>query len=66
MQTWKLTPERHEDGKEDSGGVVEEVWSSGGAAGSAEMPEVAGPVTQRTHGEIETLVTHLQAEVGEK
>lgn len=31
------------------------------------MPEVTCSVTQRTHGEIETLVTHLQTEEeGEK
>lgn len=62
MQACQLTPQGHKDGEEDCGGVIEEVWRSGGATGSAEMPEVAGPVTQRTHGEIETLVTHLQTE----
>lgn len=60
-----LTPQRHEDGEEDGGGVVEEVRSSGGAAGGAEVPEVTGSVTQGTHGEIETLVTHLLTEGGE-
>lgn len=39
--------------------------SSGGAAGGAEVPEVTGSVTQGTHGEIETLVTHLLTEGGE-
>lgn len=63
--THKLTPQRHEDGEEDGGGVVEEVRSSGGAAGGAELPEVTGSVTQRTHGEIETLVAHLQTDGGE-
>lgn len=65
-RTRNLTPQRHEDGEEDGGGVVEEVRGSGGAAGGAEVPEVTGSVTQRTHGEIETLVTHLLTEGGEK
>lgn len=60
MHTHNLTPKGHEDGKEDGGGVVEEVGSSGCAAGCAELPEVAGSITQRTHGEIESLVAHLQ------
>lgn len=64
MNTQNLTPQRHEDGKEDSGGVIEEVRGFGGATGSAEVPVVACFVTQRTHGEIETLVTHLQTEEG--
>lgn len=60
--TGNLTPQRHEDGEEDGCGVVEEVRGSGGAAGRAEPPEIAGSVTEGTHGEIETLVTHLLAE----
>lgn len=61
-QTRNLTPQRHENGKEDGSRVVEEVWSSGCAAGCAELPEVTGSITQRTHGEVQMLVTHLQAE----
>lgn len=60
--TGNLTPQRHEDGEEDGCGVVKEVRGSGGATGRAEPPEVAGSVTQGTHSEIETLITHLLAE----
>lgn len=54
-----LTPQRHEDGKEDGPRVVEQVRGSGCAAGGAEPPVVAGSVTQRTHGEIETVIAHF-------
>lgn len=64
IDTRNLTPQRHKDGEEDGGRIVEEVGSSGGATGGAKVPEVTGSVTQRTHGEIETLVTHLQTEEG--
>lgn len=57
-----LTPQRHEDGKEDGSRVVEQVWGSGGAAGGAEAPVVAGSVTQRTHGEIQTVIAHFLTE----
>lgn len=58
----QLTPQRHEDGEEHSGGVVKEVRRSGRAAGRAEAPEVARAVAQGTHGEVETFVAHLLAE----
>lgn len=57
----RLTPEGHEDGEEDSGGVVEEVAGAGRGARRAHLPVAAGLVTQRAHGDVVSLVTHLHA-----
>lgn len=56
-----LTPEGHEDREEDSGWVVEEVAGPGRGARRAHLPVAACLVTQRTHGDIVSLVTHLHA-----
>lgn len=58
----QLTPQRHEDGEENSGRIVKEVRRSGRAAGRAEAPEIARAVAQGTHGEIKTFVAHLLTE----
>lgn len=56
-----LTPEGHEDREEHSGWVVEEVAGPGRGARRAHLPVAACLVTQRTHGDIVSLVTHLHA-----
>jgi hypothetical protein len=56
-----LTPEGHEDGEEDGGRVVKEVTGTGCGAGRAQLPVAAGLVTERAHGDIVFLVTHLHA-----
>lgn len=57
-----LTPEWHEDGKEDSGWVVKEVAGTGSATGCAQMPIIADTITKRAHGEVLFLITHLLTE----
>lgn len=56
-----LTPKGHEDREEDGGGVVEEVAGARRGAGRAHLPVAAGLVTQRAHGDVMSLVTHLHA-----
>lgn len=54
-----LTPESHEDGEEDCGGVVKQVASSSGGTCRAEVPVVTELVTQGAHGEGIALITHF-------
>lgn len=60
---WKdpLTPEGHKHREEDGGRVVKEVTGTGCGTGRAHLPVAAGLVTQGTHGDIVSLVTHLHA-----
>lgn len=58
-----LTPQSHEDGKEDSGWIVKQMTGPCGPTGWAEVPIVTGFVTQGTHGEGILVVTHLFAAV---
>lgn len=60
---WQLTPQSHEDGKEDGGWVIEQMTSSCSPTGWAEVPIVTGLVTQGTHGKGILVVTHLFAAV---
>lgn len=54
-----LTPEGHEDGEEHGGVVVKDPAGAGVGAGSTQLPVGTLEVTQRTHGEVLTLVTNL-------
>lgn len=60
---WQLTPQSHEDGKEDGGWIVEQMAGSCSPTGWAEVPIVTGLVTQGTHGKGILVVTHLFAAV---
>lgn len=57
----RLTPQSHEDGEEDSGGVVKQVTGPRGSTGGAQFPVAAHLVTQRTHGDVVLRVTDLHA-----
>lgn len=54
-----LTPEGHEDGEEHGCVVVKDPAGAGVGAGSTQLPVGTLEVTQRTHGEVLTLVTNL-------
>lgn len=56
------TPEGHEDGEGDSGVVVEQIAGPRGAAHAAQLPIITHFITQRTHGEVQMLITHLLTE----
>lgn len=54
-----LTPEGHEDGEEHGSIVVKDPAGTSMGAGSTQLPVGTLEVTQRTHGEVLTLVTDL-------
>ncbi len=54
-----LTPQRHEDGEEDGGRVIEQMTGPGRPTRRAQVPVAAHAVTQRTHGDVLPLVTDL-------
>jgi len=56
-----LTPQRHEDGEEDGGRVVEEVAGARRPAGRGQLPVAARAVAQRTHGDVVPGVADLHA-----
>lgn len=60
-RTSSLTPQRHEDGEEDGGGVVEQVTGARRPTGSAQLPVPAHSVTQRTHGDVVLRMADLHA-----
>lgn len=61
-QKMVLTPEGHEDGKEDGGWVVKEVACTGSATGCAQVPVIADLITKGAHSEVLFLITHLLTE----
>lgn len=56
-----LTPQRHEDGEEDGGGVVEQVTGTRRPTGGAQLPVTTHSVTQRTHGDVGLRMADLHA-----
>ena len=60
----QLTPDGHEAGEEDGGGVVKQVGETRVEAAGVQAPVAAALVTQRTHGEVTspTEVTDLLTE----
>lgn len=54
-----VTPQRHEDGKENRGSVVKQVGRFGQRAHRTQPPVVANSVTQRTHGDVQVVVARL-------
>lgn len=56
------TPEGHKNGKGDSSVIVKQIADTRRTADTAELPVITHSITQRTHGEIKTLITHLLTE----
>lgn len=57
-----ITPEGHEDGKEDGGWVVEQVAGSRCTTRSHQFPVAAGAVTQWTHGDVVPGIANLHTD----
>lgn len=60
------TPERHKDGEEDGGHVVEQVAGPGSAASLDKLPVAACAIAQRTHGDVVPFITDLHTEACRK
>ena len=52
-------PDTHEDSKEDSGGVIEQVVSLGHQTGNLQLVEVTELITDGTHGRVGHLLTNI-------
>ena len=62
VHVWRnLTPQGHEDREEDGGWVVKQVAGSRRAAGYAQVPVAADPITHRAHDDTLPVVTDLHA-----